>query len=153
MRYYKNLYQSIRTSKWATTIGILSIIFGIASFFVYDHTALYIILSITYILSGISIILQSAFGYNIDSFFGKAYIEIDDDFIRYKEMYRKEHKVQWKDIRSLDYNSKSVTLTIKTNDDSIHKLSLSVVDFITINEIKSFINDMAEKRQITFSQS
>jgi hypothetical protein len=89
-------------------------------------------------------------GYSFERFFGKAYILINLECISLKiTVYEKEQYINWDEIKSIDY--KLNRFEIKKKDNTNMVLNLSRLDYISINEIKKIINDIAKEKNIQAS--
>ena len=86
-------------------------------------------------------------GYSFESFFGKAYILINSDFISLKaNVFDKNQLISWKEIKSINY--KFNKFEIKKTDNTTMSVNLSKFDYILINEIKKITNSIAKKKGI-----
>ena len=89
-------------------------------------------------------------GYSFESFFGKAYILINLKCISLKaSVFDKEQSINWDEIKSIDYRLSKFEIEKKDNTNMI--LNLSKFDYISINEIKKAINDIAKEKSIQAS--
>jgi len=100
-------------------------------------------------LNGVSHVIEGL-GYSFERFFGKAYILINLECISLKiTVFEKEQYINWDEIKSIDY--KLNKFEIKKKDDTNMVLNLSRLDYISINEIKKIINDIAKEKNIQAS--
>ena len=86
-------------------------------------------------------------GVSIESYFGKAYILINLEYISLKaSIFDKKQYIDWAEIKSIDY--KLNKFEIEKTDNTNMVLDLSKFDYTSINEIKKAINDIAEGKNI-----
>jgi len=99
-----------------------------------------------FILGGISHLIEGL-GYSIESFFGKAYILINSELISIKAgIFSKQQSVNWNEIESIDY--KLNRFEVKKTDNTSMIINLSMLDYVSINEIKKTIDCIAKGKNI-----
>ena len=155
MELYVNLYRK-RTEK-----SLLRILFGIA--FLLFATAWIVIRLIEdknitpfdwiyfgfFTLNGAFHLIEGL-GYSFDSFFGKAYMLINSEFILLKtSAYDKEQTISWSDIKSIGF--KVNKLEIKKTDNKNRFVNLSNIDNVSINKIKETVNYHITEKNIASS--
>jgi len=93
--------------------------------------------------------LTQGLGYQLESFFGKAYILIDSETISLKSgVFEEKQFVNWNEIKSIDYNSIKAKLNIKKTDNSTAIIDVSKFDYIFLQEIKKTISYIAKEKNI-----
>jgi len=86
-------------------------------------------------------------GYSFESFWGKAYIMVNLECISLKaSVFEKEQYINWDEIKSIYYKLNKLEIEKKDNTNMI--LTLSKFDYISINEIKKSINNIAKEKNI-----
>ncbi len=94
-----------------------------------------------------SAILNLINGFDFESLFGKAFVEIEEDLISLKLGIReKEQTVFWKDIKTVEH--KLNKLQIHTIDNKIQIIDLSKSNFKLKNEIREVINSLSNEKKI-----
>jgi len=104
--------------------------------------------SVIFALNGLAYVL-TGFGISIENFFGKAFVHIDNDSISIKlNVFKKEQKLYWQDIQSIDYKPYKFTfqMTNRTNVFSFTKFGDSC-----ITEIKHMILKNADSKKIKYN--
>lgn len=152
MDYYKNLLEHKRNN-FEIIIGItLLAVFWIIikknafnSFQTFD----WVFFSF-YILFGIVSILHG-FGVQVEKFFFKSFIRINDNIISIKiSVCEKEKTILWDEINEIEY--KAVKLIIKQKDESEISFSLSKLDFMTIQEVKRTLKEIAISKEVMYNE-
>ena len=100
-------------------------------------------------LSGVTHIL-TGLGISIESFFGKAFVHIDNETIDIKlGVFEKEFKIDWQDIKSIDY--KSGDYTFQKLDNSSIFFPISKLDYSSILDIRNTLLKFAESKNIRYN--
>lgn len=151
MEYYKNLLTKKKTSKAQIIFGVLFIILSFLWIFVKKYEGKSIVgfdwfYSIIFFLNGIVNIIES-FGISIYTLFGKAFLKINENSIRYKsKVFSKELILNWHEVKEINFNKSKISI-ISTNK-SHFDILFSKFDYISIQEIKNIITEIAEKNNL-----
>ena len=98
-------------------------------------------------LNGISYSMAS-FGFRLEELFGKAYLLINKEKISMKaKALEKEQTVLWSEIQSMNYNFNK--LYVHKTDNTTLTFNLTEIDYAFKNEIKEFVKNIANEKQIT----
>ena len=148
-----DLYQRKKKRNFLIVLGIILLILAIVWFFMtfnakgttklsaWIHSLLFVNWGVFYIALGL--------GYQLESFFGKAYILIDSETISLKSgVFEEKQFINWNEIKSIDYNSVKAKLNIKKTDNSTAIIDISKFDYIFLQEIKKIINYIAKDKNI-----
>lgn len=154
MEYKRDLLKDARKSKFQVGIGVLflalSILWVITIFvdfqvirpFNWIDTLLFGLLGIVHIFGGL--------GYSVGRFFGKAFIDIDSDRMKFKlGIFDKEQKINWQDITAIDY--KPNAFMISQGDNKTQVIKISKLDYSSISEVKAVISKIAADKQVDYS--
>ncbi len=102
--------------------------------------------SIVFALNGVAHIF-AGLGTSIERFFGKSFVNIDNDSISFKfGAFEKEKVTNWQDILSIVYVPHH--LTIQMRDNSTKMFSLTKLDSSCILDIKETISKIATLKKI-----
>ncbi|MDP4227726.1 MAG: hypothetical protein Q8907_15000 [Bacteroidota bacterium] len=94
----------------------------------------------------------SGFGYSVARLFGKAFIIIDKEKISIKaNVFVKEQKVMWDDIKSISYSSNRYHI-VKINDHR-QMIDLSKFDYYLLKIIKDTVRSMAKEKGLIIFES
>lgn len=89
--------------------------------------------------------ITSGFGISIIGLFGKAFIVINNNQISIKpDILSKEQRINWDDIKTIDY--KLNKYIIQRADNTSFILDLSKIDYNLKADVKNIINSIAEER-------
>lgn len=154
MHYKRDLLKETKKSKFRIAIGNGFFVFSILwvytktmdsqpiKFFDWLYVSLFSLNGIVHILGGL--------GYSIESYFGKAFIEIDEELLNFKlGIFEKQQKVSWRDIESIDY--KQSVFKIHKRDNTTETLKISKLDYLSISQIKEAVSKLADDKGIRFS--
>jgi hypothetical protein len=101
-------------------------------------------------LSGVFHMIEGL-GFQFGSFFGKAHILINSEYISLKAgIHEKEQFVNWSAIKSMDYQLNK--LIIQRTDDTTTYISLSGFEYLQIQEIRRTIHCIAADKKIRFAE-
>ena len=153
MELEKDLLAKQKKSIFKIVLGILLIVFAGAWLFiriaedekirVFDWGY-----SIVFMLNGIFHII-TGLGYNINGWFGKAFILINNEMISIKPQFnKKKETVYWNDIQFIDF--KYHQLTIKKADNTNLKIELADLSFETKQDIKTILSKLTEDKSIKY---
>ena len=100
-------------------------------------------------LSGITSILGGA-GFASARILGKSFIDINENSISIKSgQFEKEQKIVWNNIKSMDYMANKYRVTLK--DSTLEILSLSKLEYLHKQEVKSIIEEIAAEKGVLIS--
>lgn len=152
MEYFKDLNKALKKSKTALVFAgiayLVAILYvplmihakGTFSWFDLGYSLLMVI-------NGLSLTLSGTGRNSIDSLFGKAFIKINNDVIIKKiGAFEKEHRIDWSDIKSIDYKLNNFLIT--KNDNSIIKFTMTKLEYSVIQEIKDIIAKIGAEKNI-----
>jgi hypothetical protein len=89
-------------------------------------------------------------GISIESFFGKAFVHIDNEMIDIKlGAFEKEYKIDWQKIKSIE--CKSGDFTIHKLDNSSIFFPISKLDYSSILDIRNTLLKLAESKNIRYN--
>lgn len=147
-----DLLRSQAKSPYKKWLGVLFVIFGIS------WTILKLVMgepvgffdwiySVVFILNGVIHLVEGTQGRTIDSYFGKAYVEVDSKLIRVKpRVFAKEQSISWTEISSLEERPASI-IAIKTNGSLAH-IDLSKLGYTVKSELKKAVAEVARYKKI-----
>lgn len=154
MDFKRDLLKVTKKSKFRVIVGVLFLaiaILWITTRFIdnelirrFDwlYTVLFGLNGVVHILGGM--------GFSFERLLGKAFIEIDSKSINMKlGAFEKEHKINWQDIKSINY--KPNVFKISQLDDKIQLIKISKLDFLSISEIKEVISKIAADKNVSYS--
>lgn len=100
-------------------------------------------------VNGLSLTL-TGIGSSIDRLFGKAFIKINSEVIIKKiGAFEKEQRIDWSDIKTIDY--KPTNFLITRNDNSTSRLTMSKLEYSVIQEIKNVIAKIGADKKISMN--
>jgi len=103
------------------------------------YAGFFTFIGLTHIFTGL--------GISIERFFGKAFVHINPEMIHIKPgVFEKEYKIDWQEIKSIEY--KSVDFTIQKLDNSFLFLPISKLDYSYVTGIRDIIFKLAESKNI-----
>ncbi len=158
MEYYKDLLENDfgrkkgykKASTFNFIVGVLIIaLSGLYSWRYFQEKEFFLILAgIAFLLLGI-INISRSFDFNIEKFFGKAFVKINDTSFTLKTSpFKKEVKsILWQDIENVHYTAGRFTFLKK--DGTSVKFSVIELNYTSIQEIKSIVSKYAELNDIT----
>lgn len=143
-------FQQTPKSKKRIFIGIVLILLAVVSLFLalsQSNPKLWQVLNpLILILLGMSNISEGS-GRSISSFFGKAFLAIDEESFEFKAVNMKPGiKINWKDIDNIKFLITQVEF-IKENS-SICRIEYSHFSYRQVQDIKSIISSIADKYDI-----
>ncbi|HSV88861.1 MAG TPA: hypothetical protein VLH61_09485, partial [Bacteroidales bacterium] len=87
------------------------------------------------------------FGFKLERLFGKAFVLIDHKRISLKPgVFEKEQRVDWKDMKSIEYRLNK--FQVRNIDNSSKVLDLSKFDYDLKNSIKGVVANIAKEKNI-----
>jgi hypothetical protein len=154
MEFKKDLLRNNKKSLPVLILGISSSVISILIIFpklqeidlirVFDW-----ILSGIFAFNGLTFILLGV-GTSIERFFGKAFVNIDNEMINFKQsIFAKEYKIYWHEIKSVDYNLSGFRFQII--DDSSMFFSISKLDDLNLIALLDVVSKLAESKGIDFN--
>lgn len=151
MEYYKDLLM-IKKNKFATVLGALFIILALATIAIKWYKNSIILLDwfnlAIYLLLG-AVMIMYAFGYSVERLFYKAYVKISNDTIQLKTKPREpEQTIQWSKMSGMELAN--AQLKIDLTDGTKFAVSLSQLDYASIQEIKEVLGRIATAKNIPF---
>jgi len=151
MNYYKNLLTQEKKSKLRIVLGSVFIIISILWIFIriIEENPIRIFdwfYSIIFSLNGIMHIVEGS-GISINSYFGKSFIQINKEEIKYKPNIRaREINVKWDKISDICFKNNRIEI-VDQNGSSIEFLYSKLV-FTEIQEIKDIIIKISQEKEI-----
>lgn len=151
MNYYKNLLTQGKKSKLRIVFGLVFILISISWILirVIEESPIRIFdwfYSIIFSLNGIMHIIEGS-GISINSYFGKAFIQINEKEIQYKPNIRaREINVKWDKISEIHFGKNRIEI-IDQNNSSIQFL-YNKLGFAVIQEIKDIIIQISKNKNI-----
>jgi len=153
MEYKKDLLKKSDKSIFRLILGIsmcvISILWIVARLaendlirpFDWVYSGIFALSGVTHILTGL--------GISIESFFGKAFVYIDNEMIDIKlGVFEKEYKIDWQDVKSIEY--KLGDFTIQQLDNSSIFFPISKLDYSSIIGIRNIMSKLAESKDIRY---
>jgi len=93
---------------------------------------------------GLVFIYQIYSGKRIDSLFGKAYIHINSEFVKYRPtILQKEKSVNWKDAEKIENKQTYIEITDKTGESL--KIEYKHFEYLEVVQIKEFVEKLNKK--------
>ena len=126
--------------------GVISVVFAVVWLVVNknDLTFFNIIYSVFFFLSGIGHYYEGAGNYFSIKFFGKSFIELNDEVFKIKLPGRNPLlDFAWGNVKSLKVGLVNIELIDK--DDKLHQVDLSKLDYEIVVELKKYLSEKAEK--------
>jgi hypothetical protein len=151
MDYYKNLLTQGKKSKLRIIFGFVFIIISVLWIVIrlIEENPIRIFdwfYSIIFSLNGILHIVEGC-GISINSYFGKAFIQINEEEIQYKPNIRtREINVKWNKISEIHFKTNRIEI-VDQNNSSIEFL-YSKLGFAVIQEIKDIIIQISKNKNI-----
>lgn len=151
MEYFKDLLVNKR-NKFGIALGIIFLVFALSWIPIKIsennlQTFDWIYFSV-FTLNGIIWILYG-FGLQIEQFFFKAYIRINDKIISMKTgIHEPKQEVLWTEIHEIEYDSRKII--IEKKDKSKILFSIAKLDYSTIQELKNTVNAIANEKNIPY---
>jgi len=152
MEIRKNLLRNEKKSYVSFAVGVVFFIISIIwivlkmrdgqkiSLFDWFYVGIFALNGISYSMAG--------FGFRLEELFGKAFILINKEKISMKaKALEKEQTVFWAEIQSINYNFNK--LHVHKTDNATLTFNLSEIDYAFKNEIKEFVKNIANEKQIT----
>ena len=152
MEIRKNLLRNEKKSYVSFALGVVFFIISIIwivlkmrdgqkiSLFDWFYVGIFALNGISYSMAG--------FGFRMVELFGKAFILINKEKISMKaKALEKEQTVFWAEIQSINYNFNK--LHVHKTDNATLTFNLSEIDYAFKNEIKEFVKNIANEKQIT----
>ena len=103
----------------------------------------------TMLLNGI-IHTLGGFGFSISRFFGRSFIDINEQSITIKlRIFEKEQHLEWPDIKAMEYMANKYRVT--KNDGTYGILDLSKMEYLLKQEAKTVIAEIAAGKEIPTS--
>ena len=127
--------------KYGLTILIIIVIFAQFKYGNWnsDVEAYNLIIPIFWTIWGIGGIYQIYSGNRIEGIFGKAYIHINDEFIKLKpNVFAKEKSISWKNGVSIE--NKPTYLEISDKNGEILRIDFKNFEYSNVQKIKNFID-------------
>jgi len=136
------LQQSKIKNKFALyglTIVVLLVIF--VQFKYYEHKSFDLIIPVFWSIWGIAALYQVFTGKKLESIFGKAYIHLNEEFVKYKpSVLAKEKSINWKDAEKIENKPTYIELTNRNGE--ILKIDFKHFEYLKVVEIKEFITNL-----------
>ena len=152
MEIRKNLLRNEKKSYVSFALGVVFFIISIIwivlkmrdgqkiSLFDWFYVGIFALNGISYSMAG--------FGFRLEELFGKAFILINKEKISMKaKALEKEQTVLWSEIQKINYNFNK--LHVHKTDNATLTFNLSEIDYAFKNEIKEFVKNIANEKQIT----
>lgn len=147
MDYYKNLLEHKRNN---FEIIIDIILLGLVVFWIIMKIVFNSLQTFDWVF--ISSFILFEFCFHVKKFFFKLFIRINDSIISIKlNICEKEKTILWDEISEIEY--KAVKLIIKKKNESELSFSLSNLDFITIQEVKKTLKEIAISKEVMYNES
>jgi len=140
------LQQSKIKNKFALyglTIVVLLMIFAEFKFadWNYEIEGYKLIIPVFWTIWGISALYQIFTGKKIESIFGKAYIDINKEFVKYKpSVLSKEKAIKWENAKKIDNKPTYIEITDKNNE--VLKIDFKHFEYLKVVEIKKFVSEL-----------
>lgn len=151
MEFYKNLLKKNEKNPLRLFIGLLFLIVAILwvvskrwdnepiTLFDWIYSLIFALNALVHIMGGL--------GVPIEGFMGKAFIKVDSNQIQVKPgIFKKEQTADWNTVQSID--NKGNQLVIVKNDNSNLNISFTDLEYSIVQEIKSALTDIANKKGI-----
>lgn len=153
MEYKKDLLQHHARSIFRLLLGIafclISILWMIARsadneeirLFDWFYSGIFTLIGLSHVFEGL--------GISIERFFGKAFVQIDNEKINIKlGVFEKEYNIAWHEIKSIE--CKSADITIQKLDNTTVFFSISKLDYSSITGIKEILSKLADSKDIRY---
>ncbi|PKQ63982.1 hypothetical protein BZG02_08190 [Labilibaculum filiforme] len=90
-------------------------------------------------------------GYPVEGLIGKAFIEVDNNSIKFKfGVLKKEEAVNWENIQTIDF--KTYQFLICRKDNTYLTFPLFKLEYAMVQKIKNTITELATKKEIRINQ-
>lgn len=151
MEYKRDLLRNNNKSIFRLILGIAFIVISILWIFarlaenelirLFDwfYSGIFTLTGLTHIFAGL--------GVSIESFFGKAFVHIDNEIIDIKlGVFEKEYKIDWQEIKSIE--CKLGNFTVQKLDNSSVFFPISKLDYSNVTGVKDIMSKLAESKNI-----
>ena len=151
MEYYKDLLKENKRSKFRVFLGLSFLVVAVA-WIATKQVNNEPIMTFDWIYSGIFALNAlvhtiGGLGYPIEGLIGKAFIKVDENMMTFKlGVFEKRKTVSWENIQSLDYKANQLLISKKDNSRLI--LALSKLEYSIVQEIKTSLISLANKKGI-----
>ncbi len=143
-----------KRSNFALAMGVIAILLAITYFIIRmqgdkEKSFFQMPMMIYLLVYGIFGIFNGL-GYSVEKFFGRAYVQIDEERIAIKTgVWTKELSIPWNHIKSMEYKTNWFKITDLNGISS--KLILSDLEFKVLIETRNTINCIAAEKGISIN--
>nr|WP_319401387.1 hypothetical protein [uncultured Carboxylicivirga sp.] len=144
-----NLLYQAKKKYWVVALGVILISTALASLFFRSSLQPWMVLQGIFFFIYGSYLTSLGLGYNPEGLLGKAYIDINSEYINYKpEVIKKALFIKWADVAAIEVKQISILFTLK--DNSTTELKYYNLEYEHIQHLKSAIKKYGADKNLSF---